>query len=82
MSTREKNDELGALWEKEGSGGTWMSGTINGEAVVCFRNDRKVAGSNQPDWRILKARPKRDLAPKQEARRAAGRPVFDDPEAS
>jgi hypothetical protein len=26
--------------------------------VVVFRNDRKAEGSKQPDWRVLKAKPK------------------------
>lgn len=51
-------DELGALWEKSGGRGTYMTGTINGQAVVVFRNDRKAAGSKQPDWRVLKSKPK------------------------
>lgn len=51
-------DELGALWIKHGAKGEYMTGTINGQAVVVFRNDRKADGSKQPDWRVLKARPK------------------------
>ena len=51
-------DELGALWEKTGTRGVYMTGTVNGQAVVLFRNDRKDPGSKQPDWRILKAKPK------------------------
>lgn len=51
-------DELGALWEKTGSRGTYMTGTIDGKPVVLFRNDRKAPGSKQPDWRVLKAQPK------------------------
>ena len=55
MSEKDPND-MGGLWEKTSAKGIWMSGTINGQAVVVFRNDRKVAGSNQPDWRVLRAR--------------------------
>lgn len=51
-------DELGALWEKDSARGTYMTGTINGQSVVLFRNDRKAPGSKQPDWRVLKAKPK------------------------
>jgi hypothetical protein len=55
----EKNpDELGALWIKSSARGEYMSGTINGVAVVVFRNDRKAEGSKQPDWRVMKAKPK------------------------
>lgn len=51
-------DELGALWIKTSAKGEYMTGTINGEPVVLFRNDRKEPGSKQPDWRVLKARPR------------------------
>jgi hypothetical protein len=50
-------DELGALWIKSGRKGDYLTGTINGQAVVCFRNDRKAEGSKQPDWRVLKSQP-------------------------
>ena len=80
MSEKDPND-LGGLWEKTSAKGIWMSGTINGQAVVVFKNDRKLAGSNQPDWRVLKPKPKAD-APRQtggnaEAQFARG-PVTDD----
>lgn len=51
-------DELGALWEKSSARGTYMTGTINGQAVVLFRNDRKAPGSKQPDWRVMKPKAK------------------------
>lgn len=51
-------DELGALWIKSSQRGEYMTGTINGQPVVLFRNDRKAPGSKQPDWRVLKAKPK------------------------
>ena len=46
-------DELGALWVKSGSRGDYMTGTINGVAVVCFRN--KSDNAKAPQWRVLKA---------------------------
>lgn len=52
------DDEIGALWEKTSARGPYMTGNVNGEQVVLFRNDRKAAGSKAPDWRILKARPR------------------------
>lgn len=53
----EKNpDEIGALWIKTGARGDYMTGTINGEPVVLFKNDRKTG--KQPDWRVLKSKPK------------------------
>lgn len=50
-------NEIGALWEKSSSRGPYMTGMVNGEAVVLFKNDRK-SSEKQPDWRILKSRPK------------------------
>lgn len=62
MAEPTKNeDELGALWIKTSARGEFMTGTVNGQAVVVFRNDRKAEGSKQPDWRILKAKPKSDV---------------------
>lgn len=49
-------NEVGALWIKSGRKGEFLSGTINGEPVVCFRNDRKTG--KQPDWRVLKSQPR------------------------
>ena len=58
MSEFKKNeDELGALWVKSGAKGEYMTGTINGVPVVCFPTG-KPAGSKQPDWRVLKSKPK------------------------
>jgi len=51
-------DELGALWEKSSARGIYMTGTIGGQPVVLFRNDRKAAGSKQPDWRVMKPKQK------------------------
>lgn len=53
--------EIGALWQKTSSKGVYMTGTINGVAVVCFAN----ASDNPkaPQWRVLKARPKADASP-------------------
>lgn len=49
-------DELGALWEKSSARGPYMTGTINGVAVVVFKNDKQT--DKQPDWRVLKSKPK------------------------
>jgi predicted Rdx family selenoprotein len=63
MAEQAKNpDELGALWLKTGAKGDYMTGTINGVAVVVFKNERKVEGSNQPDWRVLKSKPREQVA--------------------
>jgi len=57
MSEIKKNpDEFGALWVKTNGRGEFMTGTVNGVAVVCFKNDRKTG--NQPDWRVLKSKPR------------------------
>ncbi len=53
-------DEIGALWAKSGNKGEYLTGTINGIGVVCFKNDRKTG--NQPDWRILKAKKREGAA--------------------
>lgn len=37
-----------------------MSGTINGQPVVVFKNTYKKAGSNAPDYRVLKAKPRNE----------------------
>lgn len=56
-------DELGALWEKNGAKGPYMTGTINGQKVVLFKNGNK-SSDKQPDWRVLKAKPREtDAAP-------------------
>lgn len=60
MSGSNNPDELGALWEKTSARGVYMTGTINGQSVVLFRNERKAPGSKQPDWRVLKSKPKGD----------------------
>jgi hypothetical protein len=61
MAEQAKNpDELGALWLKSGAKGDYMTGTINGVPVVVFKNERKVEGSKQPDWRVLKSKPRED----------------------
>jgi hypothetical protein len=59
MSETPKNpDELGALWIKQSSRGEFMTGTILGQPVVIFRNDKKAEGSKQPDWRVMRPKPK------------------------
>lgn len=61
MAYEKKEDDLGGLWIKSGARGEFMTGSINGVGVVCFRNDKKTG--NQPDWRVLKAKPREDAAP-------------------
>ena len=57
-----RDDELGALWLKEGKNGTYMSGkltTPGGEEVqvVVFKNNYKKE-EKHPDYRILQSKPK------------------------
>ncbi len=56
----DKSDELGALWVKSGPKGDYMTGKVGDVAVVAFKNDRKK-NPKEPDWRILKARPRADI---------------------
>ncbi len=55
-------DELGALWEKSGGKGPYMTGTIGGQRVVVFKNGNKNS-DKAPDWRVMKAKPREDEAP-------------------
>lgn len=50
-------DELGALWEKSGGKGPYMTGTILGQRVVLFKNGNKNSDKS-PDWRVMKAKPR------------------------
>lgn len=59
------SDEMGALWIKTSARGEFLTGKIGDVAVVAFRNHSKK-NPNEPDWRILKARPKDDAAGSQE----------------
>lgn len=55
MPYEKNDDELGALWIKDKGRGPYMTGRINGESVVVFRNDKKTS-DKQPDWRVLRAK--------------------------
>lgn len=57
--------EIGALWLKHGAKGPYLTGTINGVAVVCFQNTRKTS-DKQPEYRVLKSKP-RDGAARSES---------------
>ena len=56
MAEQNRDDELGALWEKSGAKGPYLTGTIGGQRVVVFKNDKKHS-EKAPDWRVLKAKP-------------------------
>jgi len=57
MAEQKNPDEIGALWVKTSPKGEYMTGTINGERVVLFRNAKK-ASDKSPDWRVLKSKPR------------------------
>lgn len=44
--------EIGALWAKEGSKGTYYTGTVNGHRVVMFK--QKDTSNGKPSFKILK----------------------------
>lgn len=56
-------DELGALWLRSGAKGEYMTGTVAGVQVVCFR--AKQTSEKSPTWRVLKSKP-RDEAPRRD----------------
>lgn len=49
-------DELGALWVKQSKNGEYMTGTVNGQNVVCFRNTSD--NPKAPQWRVMKSKPR------------------------
>ena len=60
MAFEKDENEIGSLWEHESAKGPYLTGTINGERVVLFKNSNKKPGSKAPDWRVLKSRPKEE----------------------
>ncbi len=59
MAYEKDPNELGALWEKVGAKGPYMTGTIDGVKVVLFKNGHKQS-EKSPDWRVLKSKPRED----------------------
>lgn len=63
MNERKKNDdEIGALWIKQGSKGEFLAGHINDQQILVFPNSYKK-NDRHPDYRIIKSRPKPQQAP-------------------
>jgi len=62
------DESIGALWEREMSGGrgVFMTGKIELEGkeieIVAFKNKRKEEGDNKPLWTIKLSRPRDDSA--------------------
>jgi uncharacterized protein (DUF736 family) len=57
MAYEKDPNEIGALWAKTSARGPYMTGMINGEAVVLFKNEKKRS-DKAPDWRVLKSQPR------------------------
>ena len=49
--------ELGGLWLKEGKSGPFLSGQINGQEVVVYKNKDYEDGGNRPYYRVYKSKP-------------------------
>ena len=61
MAYEKDPNELGVLWNKTSAKGDYMTGVINGERVVVFRNGKKQS-EKSPDWRVLKSQPREEHA--------------------
>lgn len=59
----EKNQSIGALWEKQSKKGTWFGGQIELKGVkipiVVFKNDYKKE-EKHPDWKIFISQPRNE----------------------
>ena len=60
------NRELGALWVnvKQSDGSKYLTGTINGEKVIVFKNKYKDENEKAPDFRVYKQQPQDQDSPK------------------
>lgn len=67
MAFERDPNELGALWEKSGVKGPYMTGTINGVNVVLFKNGNK-RNEKSPDWRVMKSKPREEAGQSAPAR--------------
>lgn len=83
MSYEKDPDEIGALWIKTSAKGTeYLSGTVDGVAVVAFRQTKR--SDKSPDYRVMRSRTRddrgtRDQRDRREAPRRASQ--VDDAEA-
>lgn len=54
--------ELGCFWNKfDSRGRPFMTGVVNGVNVVVFQNTKKH--DRQPDWRVMKSKPRTATVP-------------------
>lgn len=57
MSDQQKKD-IGGLWKQTSKNGTqYLSGTVNGQRIVVFKNAKKQDGERTPDYRIYEQTP-------------------------
>jgi hypothetical protein len=70
VSEQQRDEKVGALWSKSSARGEYFTGNLelkpeqikelmdhDGKLqIVVFRNDKKTG--KQPDWRILRSKPK------------------------
>lgn len=52
-----KDDKIGALWVNEKNDNKYLTGEVNGEKVVIFKNGYKK-NDTHPDWIVYKSKPK------------------------
>ena len=75
-----KENELGALWVKDGKNGKFFSGNVEIDGkktdIVVFKNTYKEEGSRQPDLKILKSTP-REGHPEKKAQEILGADDFE-----
>ncbi len=60
MPFEKDENEIGALWVRSGAKGEFLSGTVNGQDVICFRT--KSSNPKAPAWRVMKSQPKPSAA--------------------
>jgi hypothetical protein len=53
----DKANDRGALWKRKGDRGPLYTGTLNGERVAVWENDKR-GNEKAPDLRIVKDTPK------------------------
>lgn len=56
MAFEKDPNEIGCLWAKDSAKGPYLTGEINGVAVVCFAV--KSSNPKSPAWRVLKSKPR------------------------
>ena len=81
QDNKKNPDEIGALWKSEmRNGGEYLSGTVNGEAVVCFPNTHKQTGDRKPDYRVMKKRQTGGGGPSRQTQRQLPDPLSSRPD--